>query len=279
MIPDSQTNFLYLADSLPRRYPLFYRSFEKTLLDFGIAFDLIPKTKDVWAADYMPIQTDLNKFIRFLYRPGYLTGSKKYLNTISDVDAICLDLHLTTTKVNIILDGGNIVRTKNKVIMTDRVFTENNDLSRETLISELHELLQIEKLIFIPQLPDDFTGHADGMVRFLDENTVVISNFKKEKQFFQRAFKLALQNAGLDMITIPYNVYENISIYHANGCYINYLELGDIIIIPIFGKKEDDDALKQLETIFSGKQIGTIECNEIAREGGVLHCISWAILK
>ena len=56
MITDDQTNFLYLADSLPKKYPSFYNEFEKVLTDCNIPFQLLTPTKDVWAVDYMPVQ-------------------------------------------------------------------------------------------------------------------------------------------------------------------------------------------------------------------------------
>ncbi len=121
MITDSQTNFLYLADTLPTKYPDFYKRFEKVLKECNIEFALLPNTKDVWAADYMPIQTDLNRFVQFVYNPSYLQ-TKKLLKTISDVDTICNKIGISTSKTKIILDGGNVTRWTNKVIMTDRVF-------------------------------------------------------------------------------------------------------------------------------------------------------------
>ena len=60
MITDSQTNLLYLADTLPKNYPIFYERFEKLLIENKINFKLLPNTKDVWAVDYMPIQIELN---------------------------------------------------------------------------------------------------------------------------------------------------------------------------------------------------------------------------
>lgn len=106
MITDRQTNFLYLADTLPIKYPDFYERFENALKACNIPFDFLPQTKDVWAVDYMPIQTDLNKFVRFVYNPSYLQ-TKKYLKTISDVDEICKAIGVETFKTDIIIDGGN----------------------------------------------------------------------------------------------------------------------------------------------------------------------------
>ena len=276
MITDSQTNFLYLADTLPIKYTDFYKRFENALRDCNISFDFLPQTKDVWAVDYMPIQTDLNKFVRFIYNPSYLQ-TKKYLKTISNVDEICKAIGIETFKTNIIIDGGNVTRWTNKVIMTDRVFKDNPTFERKQLIKELYELLQVDKLYFVPEQPGDFTGHSDGMVRFVDEHTVIINDYKQEKEEFYRAFEIAIHNTGLDYIAVPYNVYDNKSIEHANGDYINYLQMENTIIIPTFDRKEDELAVRQLETIFAGQNIKTVESNEIAYDGGILNCITWNI--
>lgn len=55
--------------------------------------------------------------------------------------------------------------------MTDRVFKDNPTYERKKLIKDLYELLQVDKLYFVPEQPGDFTGHSDGMVRFVDEHT------------------------------------------------------------------------------------------------------------
>jgi Peptidylarginine deiminase and related enzymes len=224
----------------------------------------------------MPIQTDLNKFVRFVYNPSYLQ-TKKYLKTISDVDGICKEIGIDTFKTDIILDGGNVTRWTNKVIMTDRVFVDNPNYDRKQLIRKLHEILQIDKLYFVPEQPGDFTGHSDGMVRFIDENTVVINDYSQEKEWFHRAFEIAIHNTGLDYIKIPYNVYGNKSNNQANGDYINYLQMENTVIIPTFGIKEDNEAVRQLETIFAGQTIATVDSNEIANDGGILNCITWNI--
>jgi len=278
MITDHQTNFLYLADTLPKKYSGFYNRFENVLNECNITFSFLPQTKDVWAVDYMPIQTGLNKFIRFVYNPSYLQ-TKKYLKTISDVDAICAEIGIETLKTNIIIDGGNVTRTTNKIIMTDRVFVDNPTYERKQLIKELHELFQVDKLYFVPEQPGDFTGHSDGMVRFIDEQTVIINDYKQEKKEFYRAFEIAIHNTGLDYMKIPYNVYGNKSNDQANGDYINYLQMENTVIVPTFGIEEDDKAIKQFEILFPGQTIATIDSNEIANDGGILNCITWNILK
>ena len=278
MIPDSLTNFLYLADCLPKKYPIFFTSFEKLLNECEINFALIPETKDVWAVDYMPIQTAGKNFVQFTYNPSYLQF-KKWLPTISNVDKICETMGLAPLKTDIVLDGGNVVRSAHKAIMTDRIFEENPHYERKQLINKLHELLQIDKLYLVPEQPGDFTGHSDGMVRFIDEDTVVINDYSKEKDWFKRAFEIAIHNTGLEYETLPYSVEQNKKNEQANGDYINYLQMENCIIVPTFNIPADEAAIKKLGKIFSGQTIKTLDCNEIANDGGVLNCISWNITK
>lgn len=278
MIPDQVTNHLYLADTLPVKHPDFFEQFKELLEDLEIKYSQLPGTKDIWARDYMPIQIAANQFVQFVYNPDYLQ-SKKWQKTISDVDSICTSLDLKPKKSSIVLDGGNVVRSSNKVIMCDKVFKENKHLSEKHLIDELYQLLQVDQLIFIPTHPKDFTGHADGMVRFLDDNTVLINDLSKEKPEFQLRFRLALHNAGLEWVEIPYNPYNNLKYDQANGVYINYLQMANTLVLPIFDKREDDAVVKQFEELFRRHRIATINSNAIADEGGILNCISWNIKK
>jgi agmatine deiminase len=278
MITDNDTNFVYLADSLKTKHPLFFKKFTQLLKDEKIRYDLLSPTKDIWAVDYMPIQISENKYIQFVYQPDYLQ-SKTWQKSISDVDSICKNLNLTITKSDIVLDGGNICKTKDKIIMCDKVFYANPHYRRKELINKLKVLFEVDLLYFVPQHPGDFTGHSDGMIRFLNEQTVLINDLTKEKKEFTRAFKIALDNAQLEYIEIPYNPYSNKNLSQANGCYINFLELNNTVIVPTFGINEDETAVKKFENLFKDKNVSSIESNEVAGNGGILNCITWNIKK
>ena len=66
----------------------------------------------------MPVQVSANRLVQFVYNPDYLQP-KKYRSTISDVNTICNKMGLYPVKSNIVLDGGNVIRLRNKVIMTE----------------------------------------------------------------------------------------------------------------------------------------------------------------
>ena len=279
MITDSQTNFIYLADTLKLKYPKFSNDFQKILKQAGVDFSFLPNTKDVWAVDYMPIQINEKEFIQFRYHPNYLTDTIKWKKTISDTNLICEKIGLNPKKSEIILDGGNVVRSNNKVIMCDKVFLENPAIEFKELMKQLENLFQIDKIIFIPTHPSDKIGHADGILRFYDEQTVLLNQFSNEDKKFEISCKTSLQNAGIDFIEIPYNPYQNLKNIDATGIYINYLEVGSKIILPIFGKPEDDVTIKQFEILFPKHKILTLESSELAKDGGVLNCITWNVHK
>lgn len=278
MITDNETNFLYVADCLPTRQPKFFQRFEKVLTDCRIKFQFLPDTKDIWAVDYMPVQISKDNFVQFKYNPDYLQD-RLWRNTISDVDSICKAINLTTQKSKLIVDGGNVSRTEDKVIMCDKVFHENKTLSEKEVIKQLKQLFQVDKLYFVPWDTKDFTGHADGMVRFIDNDTVLINDYSKEDAKFQRCFRMSLHNAGLDWVELPYNPPNDPTLTSARGLYLNYLQMQQAIIVPTFKTKHDEQAIKVLEKVFKGQTIATVESNDLADEGGILNCISWNIQK
>jgi agmatine deiminase len=283
MITDNQTDFLYLADSLPKKYPAFFNEFEKVLHDSDILFELLSPTEDVWAVDYMPVQIEKNRFVQFIYDPDYLHKPVDLTETISDVDAICKKIDWQPEKTDILLDGGNVVKANGKVIITDKVFSENRLIPHVELIKKLEEIFHPDAIIIVPQHPLDYTGHADGIVRFLNENTVLINASsekasKKEKDF-ESSLRQALNNAGLKYREILSNTSANKNNEQANGEYLNYLQMKDVIILPAFGIAEDEMVMEQFIELFPGNRIVSVNSNEIANDGGILNCISWNILK
>ncbi|MBP9151121.1 MAG: agmatine deiminase family protein [Flavobacteriales bacterium] len=280
MIPDHQTNKLYLADILPKEHPEFFKRFEKVLKDCGIPFELLPGTKDVWAVDYMPVQTSKDEFIQFRYEPDYLMDSPENKATISNVDAICKAIGIKPIKSNVNLDGGNVTKWDDSVILCEKVFFENEELEEDDLIEELleHFNVQEEKLFFVPWEENDFTGHADGMVRFVDEKTLLINDYWQEGEEFQDQFQAAIEATGLDIIILPYEPEDDPTLVSAVGLYLNYLEMEQAVIVPVFNLPSDKKAMEILTEIFHDKKVVALECTELARKGGILNCISWNIL-
>lgn len=252
------------------KYSLSAENLFSALSDCNEKFTLFDGARDIWARDYMPVKTKSGKYISFRYEPSYLANHPQLrTNFKTDIAPSFKFDNLVYTDIN--LDGGNVVfsPSKEKVIISDRVFSENPEYDKNTLLLELEKLLEAS-LIIIPSLKNDMTGHADGMVRFVDENTVV-TNAPLSPYGFETKVKKSLQNYGFNVVDFPYFYSKGDS---AVGCYLNYLATEKSIFLPVFGVDTDNEAIKLAKNIFD-KTIIPVNINEIAEYGGLLNCISW----
>jgi len=273
MITDNETNFLYFSKELEARSN-FFKSFCSLLNKHSIRYHILDETKDIWAVDYMPIQSGIDRFIQFKYEPDYLQDDN-YILTQTDPIAVCKTIDLQVIESNIKIDGGNVIKGKNWVILTDKIFKENSSLKKNQLLRELEKIFGVE-IIIIPHDPIDFTGHADGIVRYYTNDTVLINHYNpKDNEGFQNSLKTALKSHGLKTIEVSYNPYQNSSIDSADGLYINYLQMENFILLPTFHKRDDEIAFRQFEQLFPRQTIETIDSRQISKDGGVLNCITW----
>ncbi len=272
---------VYMSALLTSKYPATCKSLTDILDKHSIAYKFLEGTKDIWCRDYMPVQNTEGQLIQFKYDPSYLKGNPEFEASRSDVRHVDEVNGIMPTFSNINLDGGNVVLHGKKAIITDRVFDENKDLSRDEIRKQLAELLKAQ-IIVIPALAKsyDFTGHADGMIRFVDENTVIGNELSDDSPTFQKNMERAMRLANLTYIEFPYFNYEiKGNTDHAIGVYLNYLEVGDLIVMPVFGVpgNRDAEALAKLKEVFPNKTIETIDYNDVALSGGILNCTTWVI--
>ena len=252
-------------------YALSAENLFSALSDSGENFSLFDGAKDIWARDYMPVKTKSGKYISFRYEPSYLADEPQIRTDFKANIAPHFTLPVTYSDIN--LDGGNVVfsPSRTKAVITDRVFSENPDMDTKVVPTGLEALLEAE-IIVIPSLAprNDMTGHADGIVRFVDENTV-IGNTSPYKNGYEQKVKQALGKHGIAVIDFPYFDSAGMS---AVGSYLNFLETETHLFLPVFGDVRDAAAVQCAKEIFD-KEIITVHMNDIAEAGGVLNCISW----
>jgi agmatine deiminase len=268
---------VYLSEQLKTNYPETCDRLIKILEKHEVNYLFIKGTKDIWCRDYMPVQTPSGKLIQFKYDPSYLKGKKEWEESRSDTNEICRLNGIEAEKSDINLDGGNVLICDGRAIISNRIYSENPDRNREELVSTLSELLECE-IIIIPAENDDMTGHADGMVRFVDRNTILGNKLADEYKYWREAMQKIIEQYNLEYIDMPF--FEPKDSKHplsAVGVYVNYLELNNLIILPVFGRDEDKQAIEIIQNAFPDKVIETIDYNDVAYEGGLLNCTTWVI--
>jgi len=276
MISDQETNFVYFSNLSKLDFGLEVIELIRILDDHEVGHSFLKYTKDYFCRDYMPIQVEKEQFIQFKFDPRSYLKPQEF-KFISNPQLVLEKNHLPAAEPNnLIVDGGNVVKSKSKVILTDKIFKDNSEFSKIEVIDNLTNALRAE-IIIIPQYPGEKTGHADGMVRFINENTVVINDLGDEQNTtWKNEFIQSLERQQINYRQLPILNAKDDSAF---GLYINYLHVGDLIVLPDFGHDKDDEAEEVMAKLFPDQNIKSVNASKIAKEGGVLNCATWNIIK
>lgn len=273
MIEDKDTNLVYISDTLKSNKKDVYGRLTSLLKEMGIDCKELPGTKDIWARDFMPIQLDTNDFLLYQYNPDYLQ-EERCKEFITDSRSICKKLGINYRDTDIILDGGNVVLCGDVVVMTDKVFAENNvEKNNPDLIKELKNIFGCP-VIFIPwkKYCGDKYGHADGFIKYAGGKNILLTDKSAAHADDYAEIKRILTKNGFNVTALT---FENHSQY--DWAYINFLQVKDKIIMPAFGVDNDEVAKKQIESAFHYCSVHMIDMKHIVKDKGALHCITWNI--
>ena len=147
---------------------------------------------------------------------------------------------------------------------------------------------------------DNPIGHADGILRYIEEGRVLMTNYVdfdvKYKDYHGSLFKSKLEEVGFKVESLSYLDkfdYKKDKMFRLlfdhTWCYINYLQVGSQILVPSLGYEPlDKEAIRQIDQAFNAKkhiadiQLINVDMTTIvddlgAREnsGGGLNCLTW----
>ena len=271
---DADSNTVYISGRLESEHPDFYNRFVNILSSIGIPYCVMQNTNDIWARDYMPIQIYEDHFVQYCYNPDYLrnSDSEEDRESITDNDIVCKELGISCYKSELIIDGGNVVKVGDYIIMTDKVYSENSHLTPDIVRKQLKEIFHAN-IIMLPWDKYEIYGHTDGILRAIDNRTVLMTNYEDHDPVFAARFEKILK----EHFEVKKLKYGSSKRYKDRWAYINFLHVGKHIIIPGFGVPEDKEALEQIQEYYPECSVHQIECSEIVDKGGALNCITWNI--
>ena len=271
---------IFIAQVLQIRYPQIYYTLKTNCEANGVKFYPISNTMNIWIRDWFPVQINSNEWAKFKY--------KEYPDhPWMQVPDSCFDF-IGADNYDIYLDGGNVVLDSKKVIMTDAVFKNNPDRDTISLVDELEEIFGRE-VIIIPQEPDDIVGHADGTCVWYHKNDILITDYSKMSPDYNLKLVERLRSHNLKIERVPCiydsrpklteNKFRELYPYADSfesgwGYYINFLKVNGMIFFPVFGVKEDHDAMKRIMELYPSHNIIAVDCGELSQEGGLVHCIT-----
>ena len=273
MITDSETNKVYLAEGI-QGYSKVAEKLLWALYEEGIEMDYLPYSaskKHVWARDYMPIQLEEGRFAQYVYNPDYLRSDPDY---IPRYGSISKKLGLQCESTKLIIDGGNVVKGKWSVIMTDKVLKENAMFNESYVLGQLEKVFECWVKI-IPWDRYEIFGHADGMVRFIEGSTVLLNNYIDFDKELRKKLIEKLRWYGLSVEELHYDIPR---VSKFSWAYLNFLQVKNRIFVPGLGIREDELAARQIQEYFPDHKVLIVpECQDLVRDGGALNCVSWNI--
>lgn len=115
-------NKVFLSDLLPVKATRTYKNLKAILDEWNVETSFIYGTKDIWCRGFMPIQAGIGRFQSYKYSPDYLVDNKEYGLMTDGAPLLCdMGMPVENMLLNVILDGGNVVRCGSKVAMTAKV--------------------------------------------------------------------------------------------------------------------------------------------------------------
>jgi agmatine deiminase len=239
---------------------------------------------DIWIRDYGPFVGIQSDGRRGILSATYATHAV-YPQALDDAmpgryaayrDFSYREMPLRTEGGNFITDGAGTL------IMTTGVLDSNPHLTRDTLESLLHEYFEFEKLMLTPRLRFETTGHVDMLVKLLDPQTMLLSaphgwstggRLQAALDLLRRETNAQGQRYQITLVpTLP--LYYNWFFYPIRRSYTNALTVNGQLLIPVYGVKEDAEALAIYRQIAPEYELCPIDCKIGANGGGAVHCMT-----
>ncbi|XP_031560490.1 uncharacterized protein LOC116296588 [Actinia tenebrosa] len=240
----------------------------------------VSESLDMWMRDFPPVMPTMQ--VKFKYRPQHISESQ----AIEDDRRFEVFAKLVgfpaLNRSDLVLEGGNVVENgENAAVTTERIFKDNSEMSREDVIKSLEKVIK-RKVAVVPD-PQDTTGHADGLVSFVEKDVLLVSLFDDaDGPDFYDAMKNASIKAFPSIKVVPLPCYSNKTksngFMSAEGSYSNSLVTYNAVYLPFFSNQTNNQiAFDVFQNSTDKEVIPVYKAGKVPVLGGSLRCMTWQI--
>jgi len=249
-------------------------------------------TVDAWIRDYGPTfikdQSGKKAWNKWIFN----AWGGKYESLMEDTkvfDRYAALIPYPCFKIDLVLEGGSIeVNGEGTCLVTEQCLLNSNrnpQLSREKIEEDLRHYLGVEQILWIKEgiAGDDTDGHIDDIVRFVGPRTIVSAleddpkdencpilkdNWKRLKSFSDPK--------GHKWELVPFPMPGKIADKGVRlpASYANFLIANAVVLLPVFGHKNDERAARILKELFPKRDIVPIHCTDLVYGLGAIHCVT-----
>ena len=255
------------------------------------------KINDVWARDCGPIfvQHESGNFV--ITDWGYNAWGEKYPPWEDDnaLPAFIAEKYgVNRIEPGMILEGGSIdVNGEGALLTTESVLLNENrnpDHTKEEIEHNLQKFLGAEQIIWLKKglAGDDTDGHVDDITRWLNKDTVLTMvckdkddvNFEALQENLEILKKVKLRGEkklNIETLYLPQTKIEGTTVdgsEYVPASYANFYIANGAVLVPLYDKNHDEEALSLFRKYFPGRKVIGIECADLVWGQGSIHCIT-----
>jgi len=189
-----------------------------------------------------------------------------------------------------VLEGGAVESNGAGHILTTEVVVLNPSRNGETTAAmverQLTSGLGADKVLWLHDglVGDDTDGHIDNLARFFKEDGILIAEVAdyedanypalaenvRRLQDFRTAHGEPFASVQLPLPDPITHDGEPLA-----ASYLNFVVLNGAVLVPTYSQaKNDTEALEIIGDCFPDREIVGVDCTDIIKEGGALHCMS-----
>ncbi|MGO2242299.1 MAG: agmatine deiminase family protein [Halomonas sp.] len=257
---------------------------------------IVAPTDDTWARDHGPI-TVVDEDGQRLMLDFTFTGwggkfPAEHDNQLTQrlADAGVWSCPLASR--DIVLEGGGIETDGEGTLLTTEACllnaNRNPTLSRTDVEAQLAADFGVDRVLWLANghlEGDDTDSHIDTLARFCDPATIAyvrcadpndahypaLAAMEQELQHFRQR-----NGEPYRLIALPWPqaCFDPDDGHRLPATYANFLIINQAVLVPTYGDPADVAALQALALAFPEHTLIPIECNNVIRQHGSLHCLT-----
>lgn len=253
-------------------------------------------TNDTWVRDFGPISVNKAGSRLFLNFNFNAWGGKYPYTLDNDFTGNFLSNSLlfseanekqsASKNINVVLEGGAIDSNGNGLVLAteESILNANRGgLSKAEIDHLFLENFGTKEVLWLSRgflIGDDTDGHIDMLARFIREDLILyLSCSDKKDNHYGELLEMEAQlkehasthSIKLQPLPLPTAVV-NSSGERLPATYLNFLICNEVILVPVYGVKEDKSALSIISKFSGNRQVIGIDSRALIEQGGAIHC-------
>jgi agmatine deiminase len=233
---------------------------------------------DVWVRDCGPTLVRTPQGLVAIANPYVPNGLGYHRHDSETPVEVARHWRLPVFRLPLIIEGGNLVPDgEGGLFLCDSVFAHNPDIDEARLASIMRDWFGITRLMILPSLPGELTGHADVIIKVAEPGVLLITEADRghpwQPALAEAARRIAgwrtAGNANWQVHPMP---MARGTRGHSEWTYVNALTINGVIVAPAYDPVTDALAEQVFKAVSPHRTVRWIDSRDFPV--GATHCQS-----